>query len=538
MATNPLPGEEDPKKRRASGAPQPNQQPRQPSKPQPDVSLGSVLNGGPGTVNVGGFKVSHLPDYSNQPPSAQHQGAVAGYDQMPPDRVQQKIAARGTPLMTAPGGSDTAGRLVDSGLNVARGFGKLALGGAEAVVAPVLDTARNGVTRLAGGDPETLPGGSSGFFNSAMANVREGWEPIANGGQQIGAGVRGLLGAQPAQAQGRPEPASAVPGQASQSSTPSMPKKPAAPAPADSASGSDTAQPGQEAPAAGQPKGLGFRQTGINGVVGRRNAQGVMEFSNEQADVAGASGERLVDGTIGDGVGGLSVGQAGDAQTALGRFERANAERAGMIEASRRGAIGDTGNFTVVADGTRGSQEDRDMEARRRLKYGTDVAMERNRLEGQQLRQSGINSYLDRQLREREVANTEQTGALQRQQAEQELQTGQLTLEQQQQLQDLRTRLADPNVKDDERQKLTQAYAALTTPSKDRYVLQDVVMGQDALGKPVFGKAALDVVTGQTVGQTSQSSTIASDPRAIAIKNNPDLSRDEKSAQLKALGYN
>lgn len=50
------------------------------------------------------------------------------------------------------------------------------------------------------------------------------------------------------------------------------------------------------APAA---QGNGFQQTGIGGIVGRRNSQGVMEFSNAQGDVASAAGTRLVDGNMG-----------------------------------------------------------------------------------------------------------------------------------------------------------------------------------------------------------------------------------------------
>ncbi|SER18936.1 hypothetical protein SAMN04244573_03057 [Azotobacter beijerinckii] len=175
---------------------------------------------------------------------------------------------------------------------------------------------------------------------------------------------------------------------------------------------------------------------------------------------------------IGDGFGSFSQGQDGDSRLALDRFERANAERAGMVKANR-GGIGDTGNFTVVADSTRGSLEDRDMEARRRLKYGTDVAMERNRLEGQQLRQSGINSYLDRQLRARELANVEADSALERQVKRQTVDSGIPALERQAARLDLQnkvnagallTKLQDPNLPQAERTAIERQYLLARDP--------------------------------------------------------------------------
>lgn len=495
MATDPNPLEE---KRRAQRAAQPaglGLTPRSAAAPRlpatsnaPTPTLASVVNGGPGTVSVGGLRVSHLPDYSNPPGAAD----AGNYDQMPPDRVRQEIS--GTPLPVQPGGQPgTAQQVIDSGLNVASGLGKLAVGGLGAVAAPVLDTARNGITRLAGGDPNTLPGGTSGFHNSAMQTLREGWQPIAAGGQQIGRGLLSALGAQPVGAgaeqgaQGGSQPQAPL-RPASVTGTPSMDTGGANGAPADQAS----------TPAATQ--GNGFQQTGIGGIVGRRNGQGVMEFSNAQGDVAGAAGTRLVDGNMGDGIGGLSVGQAGDAQQAIERVDRANAERQRMV-AANRGGLGDTGNFTVVGDNTRGSLFGQELEARRRRRDGTDLGIAENRLKARELNQSNANTQAELGLRQREMANAEQTGALDRQKTQQEIQNNQLTLDQQQQVQAIRTRLADPNLPASERTQLERNYAALTTPAKDRYVLQDVVLGQDATGAPITGKAAVDVTTGQVVGQ-------------------------------------
>lgn len=496
MATDPNSLEE---KRRAQRAAQPTGlglTPRSAAAPSvpatsnaPTPTLASVANGGPGTVSVGGLRISHLPDYSNPPGAAD----AGNYDQMPPDRVRQEIS--GTPLPVQSGGQPgTAQQVIDSGLNVASGLGKLAVGGLGAVAAPVLDTARNGITRLAGGDPNTLPGGTSGFHNSAMQTLREGWQPIAAGGQQIG---RGLLSALGAQSAGAGEEQGAQGGSQAQPQTPSRPASVTGTPSMDTggANGAPTEQ--ASTPAA---QGNGFQQTGIGGIVGRRNSQGVMEFSNAQGDVAGAAGTRLVDGNMGDGIGGLSVGQAGDAQQAIERVDRANAERQRMVDASR-GGLGDTGNFTVVGDNTRGSLFGQELEARRRRRDGTDQAIAENRLKARELNQNNANTQAELGLRQREVVNAEQTGALDRQKTQQEIQNNQLTLDQQQQVQAIRTRLADPSLPANERAQLERNYAALTTPAKDRYVLQDVVLGQDATGAPITGKAAVDVTTGQVVGQ-------------------------------------
>jgi len=107
-------------------------------------------------------------------------------------------------------------------------------------------------------------------------------------------------------------------------------------------------------------------------------------------------------------------------------------------------------------------------------------------------------------LREREVANAETTSNLEQQRLNMELQTGELALAQQQRIEQLRTQLADPNLDPATRAQLERTYNTLSTPAKDRYMLQDSVMGYDALGAPIFGKAALDVATGQMVGQGGQ----------------------------------
>lgn len=89
-------------------------------------------------------------------------------------------------------------------------------------------------------------------------------------------------------------------------------------------------QPQAAAQAQIDPASLGgYGQTGIPGIVGRNNDQGVPEFSNNPSDVADATGRMTAGGRLGDGRGTFSVGAAGDSALALQRFERANQIRRG-----------------------------------------------------------------------------------------------------------------------------------------------------------------------------------------------------------------
>lgn len=120
--------------------------------------------------------------------------------------------------------------------------------------------------------------------------------------------------------------------------------------------------------------GNGWTQAG-NGIA-IRVADGLPEFTNDSQAVAGAramplggiggglpqfgtgAGQGLaVRGSaanIGDGIGTFSQAEAGSAQLALDRFERAGQEREKMIAASRRGQIGEGGGrVTVVRDSSR-----------------------------------------------------------------------------------------------------------------------------------------------------------------------------------------
>lgn len=215
--------------------------------------------------------------------------------------------------------------------------------------------------------------------------------------------------------------------------------------------------------------------------------------------------------------GNLSFGEDGDSQMALDRFQRANDIRAQTAAENRRGQIGANGGLFIAGNGNDSmerAKERREMEIAseaglplRAMARAEDARIRREDLqqrgavEQQRMAMQGAESEAKLGFRAREVQNAEQTGELERQRLGMDIESGQLNLAQQRQIQQMRERLADPNLDPAEREQIQRAYNTLTTPAKDRYMLQDAVMGHDALGAPVFGKQALDTATGQMVGQ-------------------------------------
>lgn len=232
----------------------------------------------------------------------------------------------------------------------------------------------------------------------------------------------------------------------------------------------------------------GFVDTGLGqglqggAIAARRGAGGVMEFSND-AKVQASAGAMPAGGVggIGDGIGTFSQAQAGDAALAYGRFERANQELAKMAKVSRAGEP--SGGLTIVADSSRApSLRERQISRLDARNAETEALRNRGTREDQQL---ALN--VNRDNRESAAAGIE-------------MQTAQLGLDSGLRIEEIRQQLTDPAIKGDQRAALERNYASLTTSAKDRYVLQDAVIGADAYG-PKYGKIALDVVTGQPVGQ-------------------------------------
>lgn len=288
----------------------------------------------------------------------------------------------------SPGNSDEGKPGVASGM---AGGAKTIVGGFALPFAVGVDAARNGVTRLADGDPETLPGGSSYFADAASQTISEGTNQMSEAGQEARVGVRRLLGAQEAKPDAeRQAAASRI--IASAEAAPAAPGKEKASEP--------TSMPEAQAPADAAPaaewQGTGIGQGAQGGeIFMRTGADGVPEFTNETATPGAASGAQppkagygtirptqsgapgnmtapsgarvLASGShtpdtefaalgsaanLGNGVGGFSQNTAGSAALALERFGRANEIRAGT---QRPRELGDNGGrVTVVRDSSRG----------------------------------------------------------------------------------------------------------------------------------------------------------------------------------------
>lgn len=198
-----------------------------------------------------------------------------------------------------------------------------------------------------------------------------------------------------------------------------------------------------------------------NGIAMRLGANGAPEFSNDPTALAGA-GAMPAGGMsrIGDGVGGgLSVGEPGDAQMAIDRFERANQERAQMIQASRRGEIGEGGGrVTVVRDSSRAP---------------TLAELQNTRLDARQAEteaqrqqtQQGAEDYAVRRVAEDQRMGTEQ---LNQQLLRQQIEDGRLSAEDTQRVNHLRAVIADPNASESDRAQARQAYSALQSTTANK----------------------------------------------------------------------
>lgn len=443
--------------------------------------------------------------------------------------AQQRNAVHGLPAPTGPNPARAArmqaqfNQPVTAGVPVAAG---------QPAARPAPDSA--GLNRMVGGALSIAPAavweGAKNLWTDA-ANVgrsiidaeqvpRPGYPRTSQLSQEIAEGASAFAGANRNLAEAAKGSAREVTGSAPvakpvspmlQRDAVDQPAKPAtAPAPSQqqAAAPSQAAQqPGQQAPA--KPADSPYFATD-SGIAVRRNENGVTEFSNDpqalanaQAMPAGGIGgqtlrtpgvSNMADdvplerrgsiNNVGNGIGGgLSVGQAGDAAMALGRFERANQEREKMVQISRRGQIGEGGGrVTIVRDSSRAPSTADILNAR------LDARQAQAGLQNQQAQQS-ILSGMDERL----------TNQLNRQRTQQELDIGGIQLAERQRLDGLAAQMADTSLSQDQREAARSAYASLSTPAKDRYILQDTVIASDPITGPKYGKVAIDVLTGRPV---------------------------------------
>ncbi len=350
--------------------------------------------------------------------------------------------------------------------------GAKALAGAALVPqAAIADGLRVGAARLTGGDPASLEGGAGKYRDMATNLASEGWKQASGAAEQIQSAGREALGVKPLAKQaaqaGQPATSPAVGGVPGYNGMP-RPAKP-------------------ELPRLGVP---GWNKTGVGAgaqggeVAVRAGADNVPEFTNDIGVVSGAQDlPKLGVGRVGNGVGTFSQAQAGDSQLAYDRNERAIGEREKMIQASRRGEIGEGGGrVTVVADSSRAPTIAEVMRNRQDSQLAQTEALRA------QTQQSGVESN-------QRMASEQ----LQQQKVQQDLATGQFGVQDRQRIAELQARMVDPALSEEERTSAREAYTALSTQAKDRYQSQDVILGRDENGKDIRGTQLIDVTTGKPV---------------------------------------
>lgn len=366
---------------------------------------------------------------------------------------------------------------------------------ADVLTAAPADYLRNSVIRAAGGDPATAEGGEYANRDRAFGNLQPAINAAGGAIDAVKQGVKGgvlaATGASPA-----PQPAAKL------SSLPAaISGKPAA-SPA-----KPSAKPAAESP---------YFATGTGQIVARMNGS-TPEFTNDPTAVAGAravpAGGRgspllapgvsnLADdvpleqrgsiNNVGNGVGGFSQNTQGDASLALGRFERANQEREKMVQVSRRGGIGEGGGrVTVVRDSSRAPSVTETLRDKQDARLAQTEAL---RAQSQQ----GIMAGADQLM----------TGQLNRQKTQQEIEVGQVSVQNQERLNALRAQIADTALPEDQRLAAEQAYNALTISAADRYMT--VQGGTNEFGGKDASKV-FDRLTGREIGENPQGAQLNAD---------------------------
>lgn len=393
--------------------------------------------------------------------------------------------------------------------------GAKALAGAALVPqAAIVDGLRSGAARLAGGDPDTLEGGAGKYRDMATGLAKEGLDQAQGAAQQIQSAGREALGVKPlAKPAGQPAATTSAVTAPTVGGVPGyngMPR-PAAP----------------ELPRLGAP---GWNKTGVGAggaggeIASRVGANGVPEFTNDAESVAsaqelprlgvGAAGLKVAGisnmaddvpleqrgsiNNVGNGVGGgISYGEAGDSKMAIERFDRANDIRAQTI-AERPRELGDTGKVTGILDNSRAP---------------TLAERQRAVVDQQQAQAEAVRAQTQQnasEVNQRIATDTQrmQTEQLNQQRLQQELASGQYSVQDRERIASLQARMVDPSLSEEERTSAREAYTALSTQAKDRYQSQDVILGRDESGKDVRGTQLIDVTTGRPVAGGQQAGAL------------------------------
>lgn len=442
--------------------------------------------------------------------------AGAQRNAQPPSRIQAQTdqpvyGPRNPPrrgLPPAQGGQKPATRTEEENeSDMAAGAAKTAAGAVAFPVHAAYDGVRNTIGEWAGGDPSQIKQYSQDSYDLMQEGMAQAAEGAAGTSEQLKAGTRSVLGIERAPAKAEPAVAAATQGKAAPAAAgQKSPVQVAESAPAPAAG---PTQAGKSTQYGDQWTKTGIGQGAAGGeIVGRVGADGVPEFTNDAKAVAGAqampkggfgymgratatpgnmtapAGARvLASGTnvpagdaelartgsaanVGNGIGTFSVmGEAGDAQRAIATFERANQIRAGIPRARQLGDNG--GKVTVVRDSSRAPSTTELINERRDLRERE--ANRADRLADSRITTDG-----------RATDRADQKQAQDMAKGDVELAAAESALATSQELDAIRQKLADPNLRPDQRAALEATYYAMTTPAKDRYM--EVRGGEDENG--------------------------------------------------------
>ena len=396
---------------------------------------------------------------------------------------------------------------------------KTILGGLALPSAAIADGVRSGAARLTGGDPATLEGGATKYRDMALGTAAEGVAQSSAAAEGLREKGRAALGVQPVM-----NSTESAGGQAG-TQQPVAPATPSVPAPM--ADAAPTSQPSTP-----QNTGLGvtpWLETGIGAdrqggqIVARAGANGTAEFTNATASPEAVSGASPMPAggfgvapimnrgqqaeqpglgvgfarqgsaqNLGNGVGTFSQAEAGDAELALGRFERASQIRNQTIQESRRGQIGEGGGrVTVVSDSGRTPTVRERMLAR----------LEERQAQTEATRSQAQQGAADGRLRR--AAETQRMGTeqLNQQRLQQQVAEGELGMQDRQRLDQLRAQINDPALSEQQRAQALEAYNALAvTPDARLKAQQEAGSQQQRLISDLY-KSFSSLETPPTIGE-------------------------------------
>ncbi|WP_296277881.1 hypothetical protein [Pseudomonas sp. UBA7530] len=259
------------------------------------------------------------------------------------------------------------------------------------------------------------------------------------------------------------------------------------------------------APSAGQAAedpapasiGNGYSQVG-NGIAMRRGDDGVPEFTNDSTAVSGA--RTMPQGGmsgVGDGRGTFSVGQPGDAQLALDRYQRANDIHADTIREARRGQIGEGGGrLTVVEDNSWLASRRAPTIAERQRARMAGASAQADAIRSQ-TQQGEANAAVERAT----AAQRMGTEQLNQQRLQQQIAEGDLGVQDRQRLDQLRAQINDPTLSEQQRAQAMDAYNALSITPDARLKAQQEANSQQQRVISDLYKSFSSLQTPPTIGE-------------------------------------